>query len=279
MEDSAGTRARLDDATLGMIAAEAFDAFNSGGRHVQSFAARHPDLTLDDAYRVTAQVNTLRMARGFKPIGRKIGFTNRRIWPEYNVFAPIWGYVYDRTLHDLAEPLPLSPYSEPKIEPEIMFGLSAAPSPGMDDAALLKCIDWVALGYEIVQSIFPEWKFTPPDTVAADALHAALLVGPKHPVRGREDEWLRSLTSFEVELYRDGKLMDRGQATNVMEGPLSTLRYMMDLLAKDRNNPPLGADEIVATGTLTRALPCSAGETWTTTLKGIALEGVSARFA
>ena len=238
----------------------------------------HPSFTLDDAYRVTAQANTLRVARGFKPLGRKIGFTNRRMWPEYNVFAPIWGYVYDRTTHDLSRPLALSPYTDPKIEPEIMFGLNSAPSPDLDDLGLLTCIAWVALGFEIVQSIFPAWKFSPADTVAADALHAALLIGPRHAVRGREDEWLRTLASFEIDLLCDGKVMDHGKATNVMEGPLSTLRYTMDLLAKDPHNPPLAAGEIVSTGTLTRALPCSAGETWTTALKGIALEGVSVRF-
>jgi 2-oxo-3-hexenedioate decarboxylase len=273
----AGTK--LDEPTLRMIAAEAFDAFNSGGRHVQSFSARHPGFTLADAYRVTAQANALRVARGFKPVGRKIGFTNRRMWQEYNVRAPIWGYVYDRTMHDLAQPVPLSPYTAPKIEPEIMFGLSKAPSPGMDDAALLTCIEWVALGYEIVQSIFPGWKFSPPDTVAADALHAALLIGPRHPVRGKEAEWLHTLASFEIELYCYGKSMDRGKATNVMEGPVSTLRHLMELLARDPHNPPLAAGEIMSTGTLTRAFACSAGETWTTTLTGIALEGVSLRFA
>ncbi len=270
---------KLDDAALRMIAAEAFDAFNSGGRQLQPFSARYPEFTLDDAYRVTALAHQLRSARGFAPVGRKIGFTNRRIWPEYNVFAPIWGFVYDRTTHDIAQPLPLSPYSAPRIEPEIMFGLAAPPSPGMDDAALLSCIDWVAHGFEIVQSIFPGWKFSPPDTVAADALHAALLVGPRHAVRGREREWLRMLTSFEIELYRDGRLMDRGHATNVMEGPLSTLRYTMDLLARDPNNPPLGAGEIISTGTLTRALTCLSGETWSTKLSGLAFEDARMSFA
>ncbi len=32
--------------------------------------------------------------RGERPIGRKIGFTNRNIWAEYGVYAPIWGDVY-----------------------------------------------------------------------------------------------------------------------------------------------------------------------------------------
>ena len=279
MNDATNADARLDEATLRMIAAEAFDAFNSGGRHVRSFSARHSGFSLDDAYRVTAMANALRMARGYIPRGRKIGFTNRTMWSEYNVYAPIWGYVYDRTMHDLAQPLTLAPYSDPKIEPEIMFGLSTAPAPGMDDLGLLGCIEWISLGYEIVQSIFTGWKFSPPDTVAADALHAALLIGQRHAVRGREDEWLHALTTFEIDLCCDGKLMDHGKATNVMEGPLSTLRYTMELLAKDAHNPPLAAGEIISTGTLTRALPCSAGETWTTTPSAIALEGVSVRFA
>jgi len=245
---------------------------------VQSFSARYPGFTLDDAYRVTALANEMRVANGYKPVGRKAGFTNRQMWKEYGVSAPNWGYVYDRTLHDLAAPLPLAPYTEPKIEPEIMFGLSTAPSPGMDDAALLSCIAWVAHGWELVQSIFPGWKFSLPDCTAANAMHGALLIGPRHDIGTRAKHWRRTLPKFEVELYCDGKLMDRGYGSNVLEGPLSAVRYLMELLARDPDNPPLAAGEIISTGTLTRAFPVKAGETWTTKLKGINLEDVSLRF-
>src|SRR5262245_44941981 len=155
----------LSDTALRHITAEAMAAFNAGPRQVKPFSASYPGLTMDDAYRVMALANKIRIAKGYRPVGRKIGFTNRRIWDEYGVHAPVWGYVYDRTLHDLAAPLRLAPYSEPKIEPEIMFGLARAPSPGMDDTALMSCIAWVAHGYEMVQSIYPDWKFAPPDAV------------------------------------------------------------------------------------------------------------------
>jgi 2-oxo-3-hexenedioate decarboxylase len=268
----------LSDAVLRDIASEAAAAFNGGSHRIPPFTGRHPDLSMDDAYRVTAIANDMRIAKGYRPIGRKIGFTNRRIWDEYGVRAPVWGYVYDRTLHDLAAPLPLAPYSDPKIEPEIMFGLAKAPSPGMEDAAVLSCIDWVAHGYEMVQSIFPNWKFAPTDAVIVDGHHAALLIGPRHHSGADGGEWLRTLTSFEVELFCNGKLMDKGHALNVLEGPLSTIRYLMDLLARDPDNPPLAAGELVSTGTLTRALPVKPGETWTTGLKGIALENATLRF-
>ena len=142
----------------------------------------------------------------------------------------------------------------------------------------MSCIDWVAHGFEIVQSIFPGWKFAPPDAVIVDGHHGALLIGPRHEIGAKAVEWLRTLTSFEIELFCDGKLMDKGHALNVLEGPLSTVRYLMDLLARDPDNPPLAAGEIVSTGTLTRALPVKPGETWTTKLKGIALEDASLRF-
>ena len=209
-----------------------------------------------------------------RPQGR---FTNSRIWDEYGVRAPNWGYVYDRTVHDLAKTLSLAPYAEPKIEPEIIVGLCAVPSPGMDDAALLSCIGWVAHGFEIVQSVFPNWKFTPADSVAANAMHGALLMGPRHDIGARAAEWLRALQESEVELYCDGTLVDSGRGTNVLEGPLSVVRYLTGLLARDPDNPPLAAGEIVATGTSTRALSVKPGQTWTTKLKGIALDGISLR--
>jgi 2-oxo-3-hexenedioate decarboxylase len=268
----------MDAAALRDIAAEAEAAFSAGPRQAQPFTARYPYLTMADAYRITALANGMRVAKGYRPVGRKIGFTNRRIWDEYGVHAPVWGYVYDRTLHGLAAPFPLAAFAEPKIEPEIMLGLSRAPSPGMNDAALLSCIAWVAHGFEIVQSIFPGWKFAPPDAVIIDGHHAALLIGPRHEIGEKAAEWLSALTSFEIELFCDGNLMDKGHALNVLEGPLSTVRYVMELLARDPDNPPLAAGEIVSTGTLTRALPVKPGETWTTKLKGIALEDASLRF-
>jgi 2-oxo-3-hexenedioate decarboxylase len=308
----------LTDTALREIAAEAVAAFNAGPRQVQPFSARHPDLTTENARRAGTLANGMRIAEGYRPVGRKFGFTNRRIWPEYGVHAPNWGYVYDRTVCDLpdsfssfrgaskgsepgiqkrpqnlhldsgsglkgrpgmtAKGFSLAPYSEPRIEPEIMFGLAEAPTPGMDDAALLSCIDWVAHGYEIVQSIYPDWKFAPADTVVANAMHGALLVGPRHAIGVDAAGWLRALTTFEIELFCEGTLMDKGHALNVLEGPLSTIRYVMDLLARDPDNPPLAAGEIISTGTLTRALPVRPGETWTTELKGIALENATLRF-
>jgi 2-oxo-3-hexenedioate decarboxylase len=262
------------------VAQEIMEAWEAR-RQIAPLAARLPGFDLEQAYRVTAALRRIRAARGERPIGRKIGFTNHTIWDEYQVYAPIWGDMYATTLQETDGDaiLDLSPYLEPRIEPEIAFGLARAPEPGMDEAALLRCIGWVAHGLEIVQSVFPAWRFAAADTVAAFALHGAYRLGPRRPIEDAPPEgWLAALAKFEIGLYRDGVLMDRGQATNVLDGPLSALRHLNDLLADDRHNPPLAAGEIVTTGTVTRAFPVAPGESWRTELHGLTLPAMSIRF-
>ncbi|KAA2242299.1 2-keto-4-pentenoate hydratase [Salinarimonas soli] len=240
-----------------------------------------PAFDLAAAYRVTAQVRHLREARGERVVGRKIGFTNRTIWDQYGVHAPIWGYVYDTTLHRLDAPLPLDAYVEPRIEPEIVFRLARAPEPGMSDPALLACIATVSHGFEIVQSLFPGWRFAAPDTVAAFGLHGALLMGPEVEIASRPGEaWLGGLAGFTIELRRNGAPADRGTSANVLDGgPLAALRHLVDLLAADPGSPPLRPGEVVSTGTLTRALPVTPGETWSTAIDGVPLPGVTLTLA
>ena len=236
-------------------------------------------LDLPAAYRVAAEVRHLRLARGERPVGRKIGFTNTTLWETYGVHAPIWGHVYDTTLLEraaLTGPIPLAALVEPRIEPEIVFGLARAPEPGMDDAALLGCLDWVAQGFEIVQSLFPGWRFAAPDTVAAFGLHGLLVHGARVPItRDAAPAWIDGLAGFSIALLRDGAVADRGSARNVLGGgPLAALRYLIDVLANDPSSPPLAAGEIVSTGTLTDALPVAAGQVWTTRISGLSLPGL-----
>jgi 2-keto-4-pentenoate hydratase len=119
-----------------------------------------------------------------------------------------------------------------------------------------------------VDCTIPPWNPQKIDSVAANRFHGALLIGPRHEIGTKKDEWLRALTSFEIELFCDDRPMDKGHALNVLEGPLSTIGYVMDLLSRDPFNPPLAAGEIISTGALTRALPVKAGESWTTGSRG-----------
>jgi 2-oxo-3-hexenedioate decarboxylase len=244
------------------------------GRQIAPLTSRRPGFQLADAYRVARAICDRRIARE-KPVGRKIGFTNRSAWENLKVSAPIWGYMYASTVHNLGPDshVSLAGLAEPRIEPEIVFGLSAAPTLDMDESQLAGCIAWVAHGFEIVQSIFPGWSFLPPDAVVGFAMHSSLWVGPRHPFPPRASAWERELTTLEVELLRNDVACARGRGADVLDGPLTALRAIVALLASDAHNPALAAGEIITTGTLTRAQSIAAGEVWTTRVSGTPLEG------
>ena len=258
------------------IASEVLASLSSRTQ-IAPFSSRPGGLTLTQAYSVTPLLRAAFEARGEKITGRKIGFTNRQMWTAFGVSAPIWGYTTSRTTRDLPSNgvVTLRDFHEPRIEPEIMFGLGAPPSPAMSDAELMDCVAWLALGYEIVQSIFPHWKFQGADTVAANGVHGMLLVGSRQPIAPRKTAWLIELSTFEVELCCDGKEVARGGGSLVLGSPLKALRHLVELLANDHLNPPLGAGEVISTGTLTLAPPIKPGERWTTKVSGIPLEEVA----
>lgn len=261
-------------------ARELISLLDQNGRQITPFSARDPAFGLTDAYRITPVVRGLREARGEKVLGRKIGFTNRTIWEQYGVYAPIWGYVYDSTLKnldDISGPVSLAAFAEPRIEPEIVFGMSATPDARMDERELLSCIGWVAHGYEVVQSVFPDWKFAPSDTVAAFGLHGGLFIGERHQIGDDADKWFAPLSNFAITL-RCGDIAEPGHARDVLNGPLSALKHLVGLLAQDHHNPQVAAGEIITTGTLTKAMPVKPGERWTTELDGLPLAGIDIRF-
>jgi 2-oxo-3-hexenedioate decarboxylase len=250
-------------------------------KQIAPFSQRASGLDLPTAYAATAALRRSREARGERHVGRKVGFTNRALWTEYKVFAPNWGDMYATTVHALADidgRFDLAHLCEPLIEPEIAFELAQAPEPGMDEAALIGCVEWFAHGFEIVQSPFPGWRFAPTDAVAAGAMHGAFLIGGRHRIEDAASVLLPALTAFEVTLRRNDEVMDRGRGSNVLDGPLSALRHLVALLDDDPANPPLAAGEIVTTGSLTRAFPVAAGERWTTEIRGLPIDGVSVAF-
>ena len=269
----------IDASDIATIARDAIAAITNH-RQIAPFSSRPGGLTLADSYSVTPLLRAAFEARGETIVGRKIGFTNREMWKVYGAKAPVWGYVTNRTTHDLARMTTqrIADFVEPRIEPEIMFGMKSAPAPDMNETALLDCIEWVSFGYEIVQSIFPAWKFQASDTVAANGVHGALLIGARHAIAPRKAQWLHEFATFRVELACEGKPTQHGGGALVLDSPLLALRHLVQLLAHDPHNPPVGAGEIISTGTLTLAMAVSAGETWTAKASGIPLEEISLRF-
>ncbi len=247
---------------------------------IAPFTGRDPSFDAARAYELAAHVHAARVARGEQPVGRKIGFTNRALWDEYGVREPIWGYVYDTTLfrpRGGRAGAAIGGFAAAKIEPEIVLHFKAAPPASADESAILDCIDWIAHGFEIVQSPFPGWKFKVADTIAANGLHGALVVGEPVPVAAIPD-CVRRLKEFRIALRKGSAVAAEGSGADVLGSPLLAAAHLVAQLARLPQCPPLAAGEVVTTGSLTTALDVAPGETWSTTLSGIALPGLAITF-
>jgi 2-keto-4-pentenoate hydratase len=203
------------------------------------------------------------------------------MWVEHGVQEPIWAYVYDTTVVRLSgsrAQCPLERFTEPRIEPEVILHFRSAPAVNDDPASVVACIDWIAHGIEIVQSHYPGWKFKTADAIADWALHGMLLVGEPQAAERFGADLVSQLERFTVALSCEDNVRERGRGANALGSPLAAAAHLVSMLAKQSQAKTIQAGELVATGTLTLAMPIVAGETWSTTLDGIALPGLSVTF-
>jgi len=269
-------------ADIGTIAGRLIAAYDSAIT-LAPITAGHPDFDVAAGYDVLREIESRRIACGWTPAGRKIGFTNRTIWPRYGVYLPMWAHMWAHTVHDANEDrmtLALAPFVQPRIEPEIVFKLKAPAPVTADASAVLACVEWIAPGFEIVQSHFPDWKFAAADCTAAFGLHGALVIGTPLAVTDRNRAKLAAaLPDFTLTLRRAGAVVDTGVGANVLDSPALALAHLARVLAGQPQFPPLAAGEIVTTGTLTDAWPVAPGETWTSDYGTLGLPGVTLTFA
>ena len=279
-----GTSTEATDA----LARECLAARASARPLPETPSGRDPSFDLDHAFAVAESIRSLRVSQGERVRGYKIGFTNRTIWDRYGVHAPIWGPVWDTTLELLPEGrseavVSLAPYAEPRLEPEIVFGLAKAPQRGMDAASLARCIGWVAHGFEIVHTHCAGWRFTAADTVADFALHGRLLVGQRVPVAAFGADLGGALERLSLELLQgdgeDVRLVETGRGSNVLGGPIAALGAWVDAMAERTPGWTIEPGHVVTTGTLTDAQPLAPGQVWRTSPDHPRLAGLVLRTA
>jgi 2-keto-4-pentenoate hydratase len=235
-----------------------------------------PLTDLAQAEAIQNAIVALRIARGERPRGYKIGFTNRSIWPVYGVFHPIWGPVYDTTLTLLDNPqsaISIDNMIEPRLEPEIALGLAGTPASSAP-GDLIEALDWYAQAFEVVDCPYPDWKFTAAEAIAAQSLHAALLVGPRRPIAELQDP-VGELAALQVELVCDDRRIAAGTGAAALDGPVQALGHLVAELAK--RGTRLGRGDVVTTGTLTDAQRMRPGQTWRCALTGTRLSGLTLR--
>jgi 2-oxo-3-hexenedioate decarboxylase len=243
-------------------------------------STREPGFDLETAYAIEVEHTRQRRSSGRTTVGRKVGYANKALWRALKLETLVWARMYDDTVTMAAQnaaTLSLGKMCSPKIELEIVFKLRhAVDTANLDPAAILASVEWLALGFEIVDSVFAEWKFQPADFVAAFGLHAALVVGEPRPVDADlVPSLVDQLPQCPLRLFKNGELVAQGSGRNSLRSPALCLGELASAIARRAGEEPLAASELVSTGTLTEPQPILPDETWTANVDGLGLPALT----
>ena len=224
----------------------------AGRRLVEPLTDELPDLTVDEAYRIQDALVGLAIADGARIVGAKLGLTSRAKQVEMHVHEPIGGWLTDRMPLAPGEDLDIASLGQPRVEPEIAFGLKAdLAGAGVTGADVLRATDWVAPAIEVLDSRYRDYRFTLPDVVADDASAGRYVVGAPVSPEGLP------LDLVGVVFEADGALVSTAAGAAVLGHPADAVAWWVRRIAAEGRGLEAGA--VVLSGALTGAIRVSPG--------------------
>jgi 2-keto-4-pentenoate hydratase len=212
---------------------------------------------VDRAYEVQTTWSALRIDRGERIIGRKIGLTSFAMQEQLGVSEPDYGSLWDSRYFPAQggrTEMPAESFLQPFLEGELAFLIGrplAGPNVTLQEA--LAATDALAVAVEVVDSRIEDWNIKLPDTIADNASYGGFTTGP----------WSRSLR--EADLRTVGMLINKSDS-RVAEGmgaaslghPARAVAWLANKLSEFGTN--LKPGDIVLSGSLGRAVPAQQGD-------------------
>jgi 2-keto-4-pentenoate hydratase len=91
---------------------------------VEPLTAKFAGLTVDDAYEIQLIQVRRWLAGGAQVKGHKVGLTSAAMQRQLGVDQPDYGHLLDRMFWLEYEPIPISRFLQPRVEPEMAFVLA-----------------------------------------------------------------------------------------------------------------------------------------------------------
>jgi 2-keto-4-pentenoate hydratase len=231
----------------------------------------HPALTPAQAYAIQSAWLDLKLAKGTRIIGRKIGLTSHAMQALLGVDQPDYGFLLDSMVVSSGSTLARADFLLPRIEPEIAFWLARdLKGPGITIDTVLAATRGVSPALELVDSRIANWQITLPDTIADNASSARVIVSEQIvPLDGLD------LAAEVVTLTRNGIEVGAGNGAAVLGHPAEAVAWLANKLAE--YDIALVAGQLVLPGAMCAAATVSVGETYRAMFTTIG--EVSVRFA
>jgi 2-keto-4-pentenoate hydratase len=224
---------------------------------IQPISETHGITDAQTAYAIQAHWTNMRLERGEKIVGRKIGLTSKAIQQQLGVNEPDYGTLWGSSFYQPKNGkvnIFASDFLQPRIEGEIAF-LIGKPlrEPNITPEQVLAATEACAMGIEIVASRIADWRIKLADTIADNASYGGFTLGPWDKHMRSED-----LGALAMTIHHNGELAAEGVGAAALGHPaVSTAWLANKLLAFGIALEP---GYIVISGGITKMLPVRAGD-------------------
>lgn len=185
------------------------------------------ELSILDAYEVQRLVAEERIQLGEKVVGYKVGCTSTAIQTQFGLKEPICGRLFAPHVQEEGICLDWSAYVNCAIEPEMAIRIGRdIPRGDISDQELLDSIEYVSPGIEIHNFKFWQGEPSLEELICSGGIHAGLIIGKS---KVSPDTLLFNDEAFSV--YKDSELIASSPASEIMGGPLLSLRWLVNFLA------------------------------------------------
>lgn len=217
-------------------------------RPIAPLTDSHPQLTLEQAYRIQ-QYNVQRRVRaGERVVGHKIGLTAKAMQELFKVDRPDYGHLLDTMILEPGRPLDLGGLIDPQIEVEPAFVLGRPlAGPGLGIREVLAATDYICTCFEIIDSRIVNWRILLQDTVADNGSSARLLLGAR-----RMKPSVLALDNLATDLEVDGVSVGHGSTGDILGHPANGIAWLANTIAAF--GITLEPGHVVLPGTCTRSV-------------------------
>jgi 2-keto-4-pentenoate hydratase len=217
------------------------------------------------AYAIQTHWTQMRIKRGDKVVGRKIGLTNKAIQEQLKVNEPDYGTLWQSSFYEAkggSVTVPASDFISPRIEGEIAFLMGKSiTSPGITAEQILDATEACALGVEIVDSRIADWKIKLVDTISDNASYGGFTLGPWDKAMPKSN-----LSELAMTVMHNGAKAAEGVGAAVLGNPAISAAWLANKLLEFGISLEKG--DIVISGALTKMVPVKAGDEFVFSLTG-----------
>ena len=205
----------------------------------------YPNITVEDAYRISLSMLERRVSAGEKIVGKKIGVTSHAVQSMLSVFEPDFGFLTDAMIYENGAKMPISStLIQPRAEGEIAFKLKKSlPTSGVTKKDVLSATEWIAPCFEIVDSRIANWQIRIEDTIADNASCGLFLLGDD-----KKDPRDVDLETCGMVVEKNGKIISTGAGAAVQGSPLIAIAWLANKLGSF--GIPLEQGDLILSGSL-----------------------------